>query len=168
MAKIKYVLFYCAGNTCRSPFAEAYAKWLKKTRFKNELKEVLFDSAGIYHYYKTAQPGTKNYLKSMGININDFKTKLITAELLEKQDLLLGFEIKHHINKVNRKFKELKNLESKNFLLLEYAGETKNLEIPDPYRLDQEDYNKILKRIEDGVLKVILKIIDINQTEENL
>ena len=26
MAKIKYVLFYCAGNTCRSPFAEAYAK----------------------------------------------------------------------------------------------------------------------------------------------
>ncbi|MHA2185479.1 MAG: arsenate reductase/protein-tyrosine-phosphatase family protein, partial [Promethearchaeota archaeon] len=80
---------------------------------------------------------------------------------------LLGFQIKHHINKVNRKFKELKNLESKNFLLLEYAGETKNLEIPDPYRLDQEDYNKILKRIEDGILTVILKIIDINRTEED-
>jgi protein-tyrosine-phosphatase len=167
MAKIKHVLFYCAGNTCRSPFAEAYAKWLKETRFRKELEDVVFDSAGIYHYYETAQPGTINYLKSMGINLNNFKTKLIDAELLEKQDLLLGFEIKHHINKVNRKFKEIKNLELRNFLLLKYAGETEDLEIKDPYRLDEENYNKILKRIEDGVLTVIHKIITINKTEEN-
>ena len=48
------------------------------------------------------------------------------------------------------------------FLLLEYAGETENLEIEDPFYLEQEQYNVILKRIEDGVLKIIKKIININ------
>jgi len=74
-SRIKRVLLYCAGNTCRSPFAEAFANWLKTTKYKEELKDVEFDSAGIYHYYETAQPGTINYLKSKAIDISDFKTK---------------------------------------------------------------------------------------------
>jgi len=163
---IKHVLFYCAGNTCRSPFAEAYAKWLKETRFKKELKEVEFDSAGIYHYYETAQPGTINYLKLKGIDISDFTTKRIDAKLLKKQDLILGFEKKHHINKLKRKFKNLKGFDEKVFLLLEYVGEKENLEIKDPFHLPQKEYNKILERIEKGVLKLIERIIEINKKEE--
>ncbi len=163
---IKRVLFYCAGNTCRSPFAEAYANWLKKTKFKKELREVEFDSAGIYHYYKTAQPGTINYLKLKGIDISDFTTKKINSKLLEKQDLILGFEQKHHINKLKRKFKNLKGIDDKVFLLLKYVGEKENLEIKDPFYLPQDEYNKILERIEKGVLKLIEKIIEVNRKEE--
>ncbi len=162
MSKIRKVLFFCAGNTCRSPFAEAYANWLKKSRFKKELKNVEFDSAGIYHYYETAQPGTINNLKSKGIDISNFKTKRINFQLLEKQDLILGFERKHHIDKLKRKFKNLNDIDDKVFLLLEFAGENKDLEIEDPFYLNQEDYNKILERIEEGVLKTIEKIIEHN------
>ncbi len=162
---IKRVLFYCAGNTCRSPFAEAYAKWLKRSKFKRELQEVEFDSAGIYHYYETAQPGTVNYLMSKGIDISDFTTKKINSQLLESQDLILGFEQKHHINKLKRKFKNIKGIDEKAFLLLAYAGEKDNLEIEDPFYLPQEEYNKILERIEKGVLKVIKKIIEINKVK---
>jgi len=164
MTKIKHVLFYCAGNTCRSPFAEAYANWLKNTKYKEELKDVEFDSAGIYHYYKTAQPKTVNYLKSKGIDIGDFKTKKIDSQLLEKHDLVLGFEQKHHINKLKRKFKHLKNLDEKLYLLLAYAGEKENLEIKDPFYLPQEEYNIVLERIEKGVIKTLKKIIEINKS----
>ncbi|MFX0020761.1 MAG: hypothetical protein ACFE9S_00425 [Candidatus Hermodarchaeota archaeon] len=167
MSKIEKVLFYCAGNTCRSPFAEAYANWLKETKYKKELKFVEFDSAGIYHYYETAQPGTINYLKSKGIEISDFKTKRIDDTLLEKQDLILGFEQKHHIDKVKRKFKTIKDLDRKVFLLLDYAGEKENLEIKDPFDLPQEEYNKVLERIEKGVLNTIQRIIEHNKLEEN-
>ena len=167
MLTIKQVLFYCAGNTCRSPFAEAFANWLKTIKYKEELKDVKFDSAGIYHYYETAQPGTINYLKSKGIDISDFKTKRIDLQLLEKQDLILGFEQKHHINKLRRKFKNIKSLDKKLFLLLEFAGEQENLEIEDPFYLEQEDYNKVLRRIEDGVLKVIKRIIKTNKLEKD-
>ncbi len=168
MSKIKKVLFYCSGNTCRSPFAEALSNWLKETKFKEELKSVEFDSAGIYHYYETAQPGTINYLNSKGIEILDFKTKRIDLPLLEKQDLVLGFEQKHHIDKLRRKFKELKDLDKKVFLLLDYGGEKENLEIRDPFDLPQEDYNKVLERIEKGVLHTIRKIIEHNKREDNI
>ncbi|MFX0029879.1 MAG: hypothetical protein ACFE8B_11755 [Candidatus Hermodarchaeota archaeon] len=164
MTKIRKVLYICAGNTCRSPFAEYFSKLLKSTKFKEELKNVEFDSAGIYHYYKTAQPETVNYLKSKGVDISNFKTKRIDEGLLKQQDLILGFEQKHHINKLKRKFKTIKDLDEKLFLLLEYAGETENLEIFDPFRLEQAEYNKVLKRIEDGLIKVIEKIIEKNKS----
>ena len=161
MSKIRNVLFLCAGNTCRSPFASEFAKWLKSTKFINELRDVEFDSAGLYHYYETAQDGTVNYLNSKGIDITDFRTKRVDDYLVKKQDLILAFEQKRHINKLKRRFKNL-DLDEKVFLLLEYAGETENLEIEDPFYLEQEEYNVILKRIEDGVLKIIKKIININ------
>ena len=163
MTKIKRVLYICAGNTCRSPFAEGFSNLLKTTTFKKELKDVKFDSAGIYHYYQTAQPGTVNYLKSKGIDISDFKTKRIDEDLLEQQDLILGFEQKHHINKLKRKFKNIKDLDDKLFLLLDFAGEKESLEIFDPFHLEKEEYTKILKRIEEGVIKSINRIIEINQ-----
>jgi len=166
MPKIKNILFYCAGNTCRSPFAEVFANWLKITKYKEELKDVEFDSAGIYHYYETAQPGTINYLKSMGIDISNFKTKRIELQLLEKQDLILGFEQKHHINKLKRKFKNIKDLDKKIFLLLDFAGEKEDLEIEDPFYLPQKDYNKVLGRIEKAVIKIVEKIININRLED--
>ncbi len=162
MPKIENVLFFCAGNTCRSPFAELYAKMLKKTKFKEELKDVSFDSSGIYHYYEIVQPGTVSYLKSRGIEVRNFHTKLIDASLLEQQDILLGFEQKHHINKLRRKFKNVKDINTKSFLLLEFAGQNQELEIEDPFYLQQEEYNKILRRIEKGVVSTIKKIITIN------
>ncbi len=167
MSKITRILFYCAGNTCRSPFAETFANRLKNTMFKEELKDVEFDSAGIYHYYENAQPGTINYLKSKNIDISDFKTKRIDSQLLEKQDLILGFEQKHHIDKLKRKFKQVKDLDKKVFLLMQFAGEKENLEIEDPFYLEQEEYNKVLKRIEEGVLKVIRRVIEINNLDKD-
>ncbi|MFX0036219.1 MAG: hypothetical protein ACFE9I_11340 [Candidatus Hermodarchaeota archaeon] len=166
MPKIRNVLFLCAGNTCRSPFAAEYAKWLKNVKYKNELRGVNFDSAGLYHYYETAQEGTVNYLKTKEIDISRFKTKRIDENLVNKQDLILTFEQKRHINKLKRRFKNV-DLDKKVFLLLEFAGEKENLEIQDPFYAEQEEYNKILKRIEDGVLKVINKIIEKNTSEKN-
>lgn len=164
MQKIHRVLYFCAGNTCRSPFAEAFSNWLKQTEYQYDLKDVEFESAGIYHYYKTAQPGTVNYLKSKGIDISGFITKKIDTSMLKNHDLILGFEQKHHINKIRRKFKNVKNLIDKTFLLLEYAGETENLEIVDPFDFDEKEYNEIMRRIEQGVIKVIRKIIKINKS----
>ena len=64
---------------------------------------------------------------------------------------------------MKRKFKDVKGIDGKVFLLLEYAGEKDELEIEDPFYLHQEKYNKILERIEKGVLKVIEKIIEMNR-----
>ncbi|MFX0047792.1 MAG: hypothetical protein ACFE8G_06430 [Candidatus Hermodarchaeota archaeon] len=166
MSKIKNVLYICSGNTCRSPFAEYFSKWLQMTKYANEIKELNFDSAGIYHYYEQPQQGTLKYLKAKGIKMDDFKAKDVNEELLNKQDLILTFENKYHIRKLKRKFRTLKDLDDKTSLLLDFAGETENLEIEDPFYLEENEYNEILKRIEYGVIKSIEKIIKINKSEE--
>ncbi len=164
MGKIKNVLFLCSGNTSRSPAAEYIAKWLKETKYKAELKDVIFDSAGLYSYYKTPREGTANYLKSKNINFSDFEGKQITADLIKKQDLILGFEEKWHVRKLKRRFKNLKELENKTFILLDFAEISKNnIEIPDPINFEPEDYKRTLERIEEGVTKALLKIIEINK-----
>jgi protein-tyrosine-phosphatase len=164
MKRIQRVLFLCSGNTCRSVAAEYLAKWYKNNQFKDELKDVSFDSAGLFHYYEIPQSGTLRYLKGKGIEVNDFKAKRIDENLIAISDLILGFEEKWHIRKLKRRFKNLEDLDNKLFLLLDFTGEKENLEIKDPFNLPEKEYNKILQKIEIGVIKAIKKIIDINKS----
>jgi protein-tyrosine-phosphatase len=165
MTKIKNVLFLCSGNSCRSVFAEYYTKWLKSTSYKDELRDVNFDSAGIRHYFETPREGTVKYLNSKGISVDGFVAKDITEELINKQDLILGFETRYHTRKLKRRFKHIENLDKKVFLLLEFAGEKGKWEIEDPIYLPFEEYKKNLQIIEVGVNKSIDKIIKINTSE---
>jgi protein-tyrosine-phosphatase len=82
---------------------------------------------------------------------------------LEQQDLILGFERKFHVDKLKRKFKNLPELTKKLSLLLEFTEEKGNLDIFDPFGLEEEEYNKILHKIEIAVEKAIEKIIKINE-----
>lgn len=162
MGKIKHILFLCSGNTSRSPAALFLAKWLKATKYKEELKEVSFDSAGLYSYYKTPREGTADYLKSKGIDFNDFIGKQIDEDLVKKQDLILGFEYKWHVKKLKRRFKHLIELDEKTHILLEYAEVGGNTEIPDPINFEPDEYREVMERIEEGVDKCLQKIIKIN------
>jgi protein-tyrosine-phosphatase len=167
MGKVRNVLFLCSGNTSRSPGAEYIAKWLKETKYKEELRNVNFDSAGLYSYFKTPREGTANYLQSKGIDFSDFEGKQIDEDLLTKQDLILGFEQKWHIKKFKRKFKNFNNLDDKVFLLFDYIGEKDDIEIPDPIDFEPEEYQRVMEKIEYGVERALKKIIEINKQVED-
>lgn len=166
MGKVRNVLFLCSGNTSRSPGAEYIAKWLKETKFRDDLKNINFDSAGLYSYFKTPREGTANYLKSKGIDFSDFEGKQIDEDLLLKQDIILGFEEKWHIRKFKRKFKNTKNLDDKVFLLFDFIGEKDDIEIPDPIDFEPGEYQKVMEKIEFGVERALKKIIEINKEVE--
>jgi protein-tyrosine-phosphatase len=168
MGKIKQVLFLCSGNTSRSPGAEYLAKWLKATKYKEDLKDVNFDSAGLYSYFKTPREGTAKYLKSKGINFNDFTGKQIDEDLVKNQDLILGFEYQWHVKKLKRRFKNLTDLDKKVHILLEFAEMGDDTEIPDPIKFEPDEYREVMERIEEGVDRSLKKIIEINdKTDES-
>jgi len=165
MNKIKNVLFICMGNTARSPAAEYLAKGLKK-RYKDELEDIIFDSAGFFNAFSYMQPESYDYLKSKGINSSDFIPKIINKNLLEKQDLILTMEYSHSID-IKNNYPNVKDIDKKTFTLKEFAGETRDLDIIDPYYTSRSVYNKILKIIDDFVNKAVNRIIEINKLNLN-
>ena len=165
MSKIERVLFICYANTCRSPAAEYFAKGLKEAKYSDELKKIIFDSAGWHDAFDDAQPETKNYVQTRSIDMTGFKPKLITRGLIEKQDLIIGME-RYHLTKVRKKFRDIKdNLKDKLFTLKQFNGAEKNdLNIPDPYKTGLENYNRILRIVEQQVELLVKKIIEINNS----
>ncbi|MFX1453716.1 MAG: low molecular weight phosphatase family protein [Promethearchaeota archaeon] len=164
--KISNVLFICYANTCRSPAAEYFAKGLKQTKYEKELINVNFDSAGWHDAFEYAQPETINYIEAKGLDISDFRPKVITNELLKKQDIIIGME-RYHLVKLKKKFKDLKEeLDGKLFTLKQFNGATKkaDLNIPDPYKTGLENYNRILRIVEENIEKLVIKIIEINNS----
>ena len=164
MEKIKNVLWVCFGNSARSPLAHGLSLWLQKSKYSDDLKNVNFDSAGFINVFKTAQSETVEYLKTKNIDFSDFQGKIMDAELLEKQDLILVMEMMH-LKRLRRKFKQVKAIEKKSFRLLEFAGETGDLDIGDPVNFSPEIYQKAIEDVEKGVTKSIEKIIKINNQE---
>jgi len=165
MPKIKNVLFICYANTCRSPAAEYLAQYYAN---KHQLKDVNFSSAGWHDAFDHAQPETINYIKNKGINMQDFHPKVITRELIENQDLIIGME-RYHLIKLRKKFKDLKeNLKGKLFTLKQFNGADKHdLNIPDPYKTGVKNYNRILAIVDENVEKFVKKILKINESEDN-
>ncbi len=161
MNKIKNVLWVCYGNTSRSPLAHGLSLWLKNTKYKEELKNINFDSAGFVNVFKKAQPETVDYLKTKNIDFTDFYGKVMDQELLEKQDLIIVMETMH-LKRLRRRFKSVKNIDKKSFVLLDYAGEAENIDIHDPVNFGPEVYQKTIRDVERGVVKSIEKIIQIN------
>ena len=165
MSKIKNVLFICYANTCRSPAAEYFAKALKGKKYKNELKDVNFDSAGWHNAFDHAQPETINYLKTKGIDMSNFHPKVISKELIKKYDLIIGME-RYHLVKLKHNFRDLKKFfEGKLFTLKQFNGAKTDLNIPDPYNTGIDNYNSILKIVEEYVEKLIKKIIELNKLD---
>ena len=164
---IKSVLWVCFGNTSRSPLALGLALWLKDTLYKSELKEVNFDSAGFVNVFKTAQPETIEYLKTKNVDFSDFRGKLLTDELVKKQDLILVMEA-YHLKRLRRKFKHIPNITEKSFILLDFAGYKDNIDIRDPVNFSSEVYENTIQLVEKGVIKSIEKIIKINQDGRDL
>ena len=70
-----------------------------------------------------------------------------------------------HLKRLRRKFKQVKDIDKKSFRLLEFAGETGELDISDPVNFSPEVYQKIIEDVEKGVIKSIEKIIKINNRE---
>jgi protein-tyrosine-phosphatase len=159
---IKNVLWVCFGNTSRSPLALGLSLWLKNTKYKEQLKEISFDSAGFVNVFKTAQPETIDYLKTKNVDFTNFRGKIMDEELLEKQDLILVME-SYHLKRLLRKFKPVKNIERKSVLLLDFAGEKGDLDIYDPVNFGPDVYNNVIQSVERGVIRSIEKIIQINK-----
>ncbi|WP_255422549.1 low molecular weight protein-tyrosine-phosphatase [Treponema sp. Marseille-Q3903] len=146
-------MFVCHGNICRSPMAEFVMKDIvRKTGLESE---ILVESAATSteEIGNDIHRGTRQKLTKENIPFTQRSARQITSDDYQKFDYLIGMDDENIFN-MRRRWNN--DPENKIFLLLEFAGKTR--EITDPWYTGnfENTYSDIVEGC-NGLMKDILK-----------
>ena len=146
-------MFVCHGNICRSPMAEFVMKDI--VRKAGLESEILVESAATSteEIGNDIHRGTRQKLTKENIPFTQRSARQITSDDYQKFDYLIGMDDENIFN-MRRRWNN--DSENKIFLLLEFAGKTR--EITDPWYTGnfENTYSDIVEGC-NGLMKDILK-----------
>lgn len=93
MSKIKSILMVCTGNSCRSVMAEGLFK-----KYLNEagMRDIEVVSAGVMALDGLPPTDeTIEVMKGQGVDVSGYRSKRLTADIINKSDLILTMEDIH-------------------------------------------------------------------------
>ncbi|MBK8987924.1 MAG: low molecular weight phosphotyrosine protein phosphatase [Chloroflexi bacterium] len=137
------VLFVCLGNICRSPMAEAVFQ--KMVDDAGLTDQILVDSAGTgsWHVGETAHRGTLKVLRQHGIAYNGRARQFHPTDLTP-DTYLIALDASN-VQDLQRIIAERP---AKLFRLLDFATNTTETDVPDPYYSGNFEY--VYQLVEDG------------------
>ena len=141
------VLFVCMGNICRSPPAEGVFRQLVKTH--NLESSISTDSAGTggWHIGNPPDRRAQSTASHRGIDISDLRARQVVRSDLHEFDTIIAMD---HSNLRNLEEMLGAAMNDKTHLLLEFADEFVETEIPDPYYGGDDGFDRVLDMIEAG------------------
>ena len=128
------VTFVCLGNICRSPMADGvFQEMVNEAGLQDE---ILVDSAGTssYHVGDQAHQGTRNELKKHGIAYNGSSRQINHADNNPNTYLIAMDE--SNLSDLNSAYGQ----REKTYRLLDFATQTNEKNVPDPYYVGGFDY----------------------------
>lgn len=142
---IKSVLFVCMGNICRSPSAEA----VFRHKAKAQGLALNVDSAGTVGAHSKEKPDHRAQKAGVarGYSFDGIKARKVAAQDFEKFDLILAMD--------EDNLTELKKIapatqQHKIHLLLDFANEHEEAQVPDPYYGGAKGFDYVLDLVEAG------------------
>lgn len=150
------VLMVCMGNICRSPTAEAVLRHYVRANGLSDQVEI--DSAGThgYHVGEAPDPRTQRAAAARHYDLSQLRARKVAYQDLDYFDLILAMD-KNNFDNLQRM--ATPEQLSKIHLLMEYARNFDDHEVPDPYYGLGHGFDLVLDMVEDaaqglvGVLK---------------
>ncbi|HHJ15321.1 MAG TPA: low molecular weight phosphotyrosine protein phosphatase [Gammaproteobacteria bacterium] len=141
------VLFVCMGNICRSPTAQGVFESLLAADGLDEFIET--DSAGTHAYHVGEGPDQRatRTAAQRGIDLSGQRARRVTVDDFERFDYILAMD--------SSNLDDLQALCPEQYrdrvrLLLEFAEEAAQLDVPDPYYGGSRGFEQVLDLVEQG------------------
>ena len=130
------VLFVCLGNICRSPTAEGIFSQLVSSKGLSD--KVYTDSAGTSGWHSGSAPDQRSQAaaKKRNIDISNQKSRIVTTADLIRFDYIVAMD-EQNLQDLRTKYKN--NVNNNFSMLLSYAPQLGQTNVPDPYYLGSFD-----------------------------
>lgn len=149
------LLMVCMANTCRSPMAQAVARKLAVEAAVEPPFDV--DCAGTHAHHLGERPDRRAALTLArhGYEMGRVRSRRIAVQDFESFDLILAMDISNLTEL--RRLCPLEQMH-KLHLLLDFAEEVEEVEVPDPYYGNQEGFDHVLALCEAGARGLIRRL----------
>jgi protein-tyrosine phosphatase len=147
------VLFVCMGNICRSPMAHgAFRKLVARAGLADR---VMIDSAGTIDHHAGDPPDPRAVATAgeRGIDISDLRARALTATDCGRFDLIVAMD-RGNLNRV----RAVCNGHPATHLLLEFAPQRREHEVPDPYSGGPAAFETVMDLIEAGTQGLLAEV----------
>lgn len=155
------ILFVCMGNICRSPTAEAVVRaWLVKAGLA---ERVEIDSAGThgYHVGEAPDPRSQRHAAARGYDMADLRARQVVPADFQTFDLILVADAAN-LAELHRRCPPPHR--GKLARMLEWADETDETDMPDPYYGGDAGFERVLDLCE----QVARAVVALAQAEPSL
>lgn len=145
------VLFVCLGNICRSPMAEGvFQQMVNEAGLADKIK---VDSAGTgsWHVGEKAHQGTQQLLKQYGIPYNGRARQVSAVDMQRDNSYIIAMD-GDNVHELERRFGRHQRL----YRLLDFAEETAEQNVPDPYYSGNFEY--VYRLVADGCQGLLKQI----------
>jgi protein-tyrosine phosphatase len=140
---MKKILFVCLGNICRSPLAEGILLALKNKYGLN----IEVDSAGTsaYHLGELPDRRTVAHAKKKGFDLSALRARQFKVSDFDTFDHIFVMDSSNYAYVLSLSADETQ--QKKVSLLLQFTGNKKLLEVPDPFYGGDESFEHVFDLI---------------------
>jgi protein-tyrosine phosphatase len=146
------ILFVCLGNICRSPTAEAVFRSVHASLAPELPVEVDSAGTGDYHLGEPPDPRAQAAALRRGYDMSGLRARLIDAADFERFDLILAMD---RANAAELRQRAPPRFRERVRLLLEFAADLEETEVPDPYYGGVTGFEQVLDLVESAARGLI-------------
>jgi len=151
------VLFICMGNICRSPTAEGVFRHLVNQAGLAD--QIFIDSAGTHAYHIGNPPDQRAQAAAIKrkIDLSSQRARKVETADFEEFDYLLAMD---HSNYSELEYICPNEYEDRLSLFLNFANNSSEQEVPDPYYGEGQGFEQVLDLVEDAASGLLASIKD--------